>query len=510
MDKVSGEILSIDTAGLMKLANDKTLGLSGYKAGNDVVVQQFAVIAPFLREKFQGRRINILRSGTTFDIAIDGATAKELDDLKNALANQFDTVNQTYTKDGSPVDGYPWSVGLARIKVTAQGDSPLSVLTNAQNIRADALWKDQMARLGRVFSNEVIPPRYLEFLDDFFNPNDTRGLRRLTLLNGGTVDIGKEQALYANDRPAFRQAVIGLLTGKTPPQGIVQVSPNDLPEKVKEALVAIHLNPADVQTMMVSVQADGTTKDYAITMISGFQIGFDENGIAFGGGVPASGMMQQQPQEQTPSQPSSNSLLDRAGEMWMNVFQFYNSIVGGAFMQWNIIPLIQTPISLAQQGIGWAMGVLPFRTKPVITYQKGLKGIEIDTRTLIGSRVDKLRVDMYRDAVVYVALDNNKIIGVAVIKPISGDGSHGKGELFEVDPLYRSEPVALQLMNMVLSDPQWDEITFTIDPNYSRIVNPSLFGGSKFEIISKLIRFYKGFGFKQPDPQILEMEWRRN
>ena len=65
----------------------------------------------------------------------------------------------------------------------------------------------------------------------------------------------------------------------------------------------------------------------------------------------------QQSIEQTPSQPSSNSLLDRAGEMWMKVFQFYNSI-GGAFMQWNIIPLIQTPLSLAQQGIGWAMGVV--------------------------------------------------------------------------------------------------------------------------------------------------------
>jgi hypothetical protein len=218
---------------------------------------------------------------------------------------------------------------------------------------------------------------------------------------------------------------------------------------------------------------------------------------------------QNAPKDNKIIQPSSNSLLNRAGEMWMKVFQFYNSI-GGPFMQWNVLPLLQTPLSLAQQGIGWAMGVLPFRPKPVITYQKGLEGIEIDTRTLIGSRVDKLRGDRYSDTVIYVALDNNKIIGVAVIKPTSDDGSRGQGELFEVDPLYRSEPVALQLMNMVLSDPQWDEITFTIDPNYSRIVNPSLFGGSKYEITSKLIRFYEGFGFKQPDPQILEMEWRRN
>lgn len=224
MDKKSGEILSVDTVALMKLANDNAEGESGYKFGNTVVEQQFAVLTSVLqhemfKEKFQGRRINILRSGAMFDIAIDGATAQELDDLKDALVNEFDTAHQTYSDLGSPVDGYPWSVGFARTKILAKEDSSLSVFTNAQNIQTDALWTDQLARLGSVFGKDVIPEKYLAFIDDVFNPNDLRrGLRRLTFLRGGIINVANERALYTSDRSAFQQEVIGLLTGKIAPE----------------------------------------------------------------------------------------------------------------------------------------------------------------------------------------------------------------------------------------------------------------------------------------------------
>jgi hypothetical protein len=334
--------MSVDAPGKTKA--DNTSG--DYELGNNGIRDQFYAIADALAK--QGFPIIVMRRGGQFYLAIPKSMigTQSLGTLISGI--RTDVLAYQGRKTDPPVlltvEAVPLYVVL--------GERELNVLAldTAQNQLDTLLWNDTVDQLNVIVSNAETQRQDWWFLANYYlNPFDKRGVQHLLHLGLTEKHINDLKPYYMRQEGTdvrilmpdneverrYKEALQQLLTSppslfervrnwmslmvqrltnrqdQTIPQGIEVFNPNDLPENVKVALRAITLNPDDIRTVTVSVQANGM-KDYAITMKDGSKWGFDENGEPFAGGVPAPGV--QIPQPETPT-----NIWTRFTDWWAGV-----------------------------------------------------------------------------------------------------------------------------------------------------------------------------------------------